>query len=333
MANYDGPNYLVVAKCFYNFECIRHTFSLPQPVQYYPAHLPGYPLLIRIFDLFIPGPWAMLIVTLLGSVFLTLISYHLFRMFLAADSSRWLALLLLVFPTRLLVLRHIGAPETWFLASTLASIYFFRNHRFVLSALFAALAQSLKSPGVLLLAAYALIAAHQLYQTRNIIAIIKRYFVFLLVPLTIVIIFSFYQYTIGDFWAYFHSGDNFHLSFFPYSVFLSFRSWINTIWLEDIVYIFLLAFLALKQLYLKYKFDIVFIYPLIFTLASIFVAHRDISRYIAPVYPFVFLAFAPYLTRKSSKVVFLLLLPAFLLYAINFIVGNTTPIADWTPYL
>ncbi|MBU3935557.1 hypothetical protein KJ909_02690, partial [Patescibacteria group bacterium] len=75
------------------------------------------------------------------------------------------------------------------------------------------------------------------------------------------------------------------------------------------------------------------LYPAIFTLATLFVAHRDISRYLAPVYPFIFLAFPKFLTRPSTKIVFLLLLPALILFAVNFVTQNTAPIADWAAYL
>ena len=135
------------------------------------------------------------------------------------------------------------------------------------------------------------------------------------------------------FWAYFHSGDNIHLSLIPYSVFLSRNTWVNTIWLEDVIYIFGLSFVALFALYRRFKLKISFIFPFLFTLATVFVGHRDISRYIAPVYPFILLAFGRYLTKKSFRLVFLLLIPAVLLYALNFVAGNAAPIANWAPYL
>jgi hypothetical protein len=62
------------------------------------------------------------------------------------------------------------------------------------------------------------------------------------------------------------------------------------------------------------------------------VAHRDISRYLAPVYPFLFIAYGKMLSSKPAKTIFIILLPAIFLYALNFIIGNTAPIADWTPY-
>ena len=78
-ANYDGPNYMIIAKCGYNRDCIRQQFSLPLPLEYYPAHLPAFPLLIKIFFIFLTTPKAMLLVCLLGSVFFTLSSFYFFK--------------------------------------------------------------------------------------------------------------------------------------------------------------------------------------------------------------------------------------------------------------
>jgi hypothetical protein len=162
---------------------------------------------------------------------------------------------------------------------------------------------------------------------------LSKYYVFLLIPLSVILIFLYYQAQTGNFLAYFQSGDNHHLYSLPYMVFVSNLSWIGSIWLEEIIYIYLLVFFGIYRLYKKHNFDIVTIFPLVFTLATIFVGHRDISRYLSPVYPFVLLSYSKVLTNKTAKVFFLLLLPAIFLYAINFVIGNTTPVADWSPYL
>jgi len=47
VANYDGPLYLVVAKTFYNAAQISQNFAFSLPIQYYAAHFPLFPLLIR----------------------------------------------------------------------------------------------------------------------------------------------------------------------------------------------------------------------------------------------------------------------------------------------
>ena len=86
-------------------------------------------------------------------------------------------------------------------------------------------------------------------------------------------------------------------------------------------------------LFKKYKLDIITVFTALFVLSTLLVSHRDISRYIAPVYPFIILAFAKFLNKKTTKIIFLLLVPAIILFAINHIAGNIAPIADWLPYL
>lgn len=332
-ANYDGPNYMVISKCGYNKNCIGPNFSLPQSLEYYPAHLPAFPILIKLFNNFTTGPKAMLFSTLLGSIFLSIVLFEFFKLFIDSKKSFWLTVLFLFFPARFLVLRLIGAPETWFLATTITSILFFKKDKIWFSAIFAALAQSFKSPGILLLASYGIIAIYELIKSKDLKKVFRKYFPFILVPITVVLIFYLYFLQTGNFWAYFQSGDNFHLNFLPYLVFISTKSWINTIWLEDVVYIFLLAIYGVYKLIKKYKFDIVAIYPLVFLVATLLVAHRDISRYIAPVYPFLLLSYQKQLNKKSLKIILILLIPAIILFTINFICGNTAPISDWTNYL
>jgi Gpi18-like mannosyltransferase len=332
-ANYDGPNYMVIAKCGYNKDCIGPNFSLPLPLEYYPAHFPAYPTLIKIFNNFTTGPKAMIFSTLLGSIFLSLILFELLKLFTKPQKAFWLSTVFLFFPARFFILRQVGAPETWFLATTLASIFFFKKDKFWLSAIFAGAAQAFKSPGVLLLASYGIIAIYDLIKGKNFGQVFKKYFPFILVPITILLTFYLYKLQTGNFFAYFHSGDNFHLNKLPYLVFISTKSWINTIWLEDIIYIFLIAIYGVYRLIKKYKFDIITVYSLVFLIATLLVAHRDISRYIAPIYPFLLLAYKKPLNKKPVKIILLLLIPAIILYAINFVCGNTAPISDWTNYL
>ncbi|MDD4027191.1 MAG: hypothetical protein PHO75_03300 [Candidatus Shapirobacteria bacterium] len=331
--NYDGPNYMIVAKCGYHKDCIGPNFSLPQPLEYYPAHLPGYPILINFVSNFTSTPKAMLLVTLFGSVFLSLILFEFLKLFIKEKTAFWLSILFIFFPGRLFVLRQIGAPETWFLATIIASIFYFKKDKYLIAAIFAAIAQSLKSPGILLFASYGIVAIYELIKNKDFIGVFKKYFWFILTPITIFTIFNLYRLQTGDFWAYFNSGDNFHLNKLPYLVFISTKSWIGTIWLEEIIYIYLFAIYGVFLLFKKYKFDIVPVFTALFTLATLLVSHRDISRYISPVYPFLLLAFAKTLNKKSFKIIILILIPAILLYAINYVTGNVAPIANWAPFL
>ncbi len=332
-ANYDGPNYLIIAKCGYNPDCIGTTFSQPLPLEYYPAHFPGYPLLIKLFDLVLPGWWAMLMVNFFATTALIPIFYFLLKD-LKVKGATWLAILALFLPARMVILRSVGAPETLFLTTILASIYFFRKEKYLASGLFLAAAQVTKTPAIILFGAYLItIFLNDLWGKKKIeIKKLLKYWPLILGPLAILPIFLTYQQQTGDFFAYFHSGDNFHLVFPPYQTFISSRSWLGDFWLEDIIYLYFLGGIAITQLYKKYKKDIIFIFPTLFYLATLFVVHRDLSRYSSPLYPFFILAFAPFLNKKEFKVVFFLLLPAIYLYTINFINYNLAPIADWGPY-
>jgi hypothetical protein len=324
---------MVIAKCGYLKNCIATKFSLPQPLEYYPAHFPGFPLLIKYFGLYTSTPKAMLIVSLLGSVGLTLAMYQLFKNYLGSSSAYYLSLVGLFFPARLLVLRLVGAPETLFIATTIFSILLFQKQKYLFSAIMAGLAMTLKSPGVILFMAYLCMAIFDYVKNQKTVEVINKYFIYLVGPVIVGLIFYFYFLETGDFLAYFHSGDNIHLNLLPYSVFISNHTWINTIWLEDVIYIFITAMVGLKMLFSKYRFNLIFVYPFLFTLATIFVGHRDISRYLAPAYPFLLLGFNQFFLQKGTKYIVWLIFPAIILYAVNFIIGNTAPISDWTPYL
>jgi hypothetical protein len=339
-ANYDGPNYIVIAKCWYEKSCIGTNYSLPLPLEYYPAHFPGYPLIIKAVDIFLPGWWAMLTVTVISTIAMTTI-FFLFLKHLKIKNPAWLATILLFLPARLLVLRSVGAPETLFVFAIIFSIFMFKKEKYLLSGLGLAMAQITKSPAILLFIAYAIsigaknlpaVVKERKSRWNQIISVFKKYWPIALGPLAILPVFFFYQLKTADFWAYFNSGDNFHLFFPPFQSFVSSQSWLGDFWLEDIVYIYLIGGLAVLYLIKKYRWDIVSVFPTIFYLSTLLVAHRDISRYSVPLYPFWIIAFAAFLNKREFKIIFFILLPAIYLYATNFINYNVSPIADWAPY-
>jgi len=329
-SNFDGPNYIAVAKCWYDKACLAKNFSLPLPLEYYPAHFPGYSLIVKAFSLFLAGWWAMLAANLLTTITMAIAFYQLLKQ-LKIKKPLWLTTILLFLPARILILRTVGAPETLFISATLISIIFFRKKEYFKSAIFLSIAQLTKSPAIILLAAYGLnIFLTDKFDFKK---WLKKW-PLILGPLTIIGVFYFYYLQTGDFWAYFNSGDNFHIFFPPFQAFIGSQSWLGgDFWLEDIIYIYLIGGVAILSLIKKYKNDIIALFPALFYLSTLFVAHRDISRYSAPIYAFWIIAFAPYLKKKEFKVMFFIILPAIFLYAINFITYNVAPVADWTPYL
>lgn len=346
--DYDGPNYLIIAKTWYNQDLIRTQFSLPTPVEYYPAHLPGYPLTIALFDFFLPGPWAMLISTLTFTA-LTIVSFYLLlEKFKLSENSFWLSLVFLVLPARWVAVKAVGSPEPLFIFALLASFYFFKkallkiNHyqEFPLvdlfwAGIFGGLAQITKSPGILLFIGYGVYFVWEASKNQKrdyFKEVFKPLFSLLLIPFSALAIFAFYRIQTGNFLAYFHSGDNFHLVFPPFQGFAAGRSWLGDFWREDMVWQYLLGALTVVLLIKQKLYDLAS-FAVVFFTATLFVAHRDLARYSLPLVPFSLIAFDKFIQKKEFKIALLIILPAIYLYAFNFIAGNVAPLSDWAPYL
>lgn len=352
--NYDGPNYLVISKTWYQPDLIAKTFSLPQPLEYYPAHLPAYPLSIGVVNWFLPGPWAMLLSTTLFSGLAVVAFYLLLYKFKLSTNPFWLSFVFLLFPARWVTVKAVGSPEPLFLFAIIASFYFFKSAfdkvennlwskkkivwvDLLLAGVFGALAQVTKSPGVLLFAGYLLyLIIREIGVIGEIRVKARRYFIntlpLTLIPLSALLIFWFYKVQTGDFLAYFHSGDNFHLYFPPFQAFSATRAWLGDFWREDMVWQYLIGAMTGVWLYKQKRYDLFAFSGLFFT-STLFVAHRDLARYSLPLLPFSLIAFDSLLQKKEFKIALLIILPAVYLFAINFISGNTAPVADWTPYL
>ena len=74
------------------------------------------------------------------------------------------------------------------------------------------------------------------------------------------------------------------------------------------------------------------IYVLTYVTASIFIAHRDISRYVLPIVPFVLIAFEKVITTKEFKIVLAIMLLGIYLYSQNFLLQNTAPFPNLEYY-
>jgi len=337
LLNFDSLNYIIVAKTWYQPEQINNLFpSIAEPARYFPAHFPLYPALIWLFTQ-IPAinyPYASIIVTLLSSLLALLAFYFLAKLLLDKKKALALSLVFLIFPSRWLVVRAVPSPEPLFLAAVLGSILFFKRKNYGKSAILAILAQTIKSPGVLLAGSLGLVTLIKIYQERSQIKkAFKKYWPILITPTGLLAVFFLYHLTIDNFFAYFKTGDNIHLYWPPFQVFNYLEEWVKTIWLEDIIFLYLTGFILILKLWEKYRFDILSIFPSIFFLSILFISHRDISRYFLPAIPCLLIGGEKLFTSKKFHIGLAILWPALFLYAINFISFNTMPLADWTPYL
>lgn len=332
--NFDGLEYIIIAKTFYKPELIT---PLPQslPAIYFASHFPGFSILISIFAPILGFLKSMLFISLVSTIFSVWAFYFLVKNFKLSPHPLFLSLLFLMLPARWLVVHSVGASEPTFIFFVITSIYFFMKavsqplpaiNYIWLSVIFAAAAQLTRPPGILLAIAVGVYILWQSY-IRGSFTYLLRFLPFSMVPLTLLGIFYLYGQTYGDFFAYFHSGDNIHLTFPPFQVFNKHQFWVGDIWLEDIVYIFILGLLG-GMLLIKQKLYPLAFFVLTYLTASIFVVHRDISRYILPITPFVLIAFEKVLTSKEFKIILPFILLAIYLYAQNFILANVAPIPN-----
>lgn len=338
--NFDGANYIIIAKSLYQEQIIS---AMPQslPHTYFAAHFPFYSLMILVFAPFIGFLKSMLFV----SVFFTLLSvwafYFLVRDFKLTNHPLWLSLLFLVLPARWLIVHSVGSAEPTFIFFTIAALYYFlkfeekRNYwDITIAGLFGLLAQWTRPPGILLFMAFGVYFIWRAYNKNIIkwisetISISFKHLPLALIPIGLLAVFGLYGIVYKDFFAYFHSGDNIHLVFPPYQVFNINQFWVGTIWLEDVLYVYMFGLLAGIMLLKNPVTRILGIYTLTYVGASLFVAHRDISRYTLPVFPFALIAFQKLLVSREFKIVFWILLLGIYLYSQNFILQNTAPITN-----
>ncbi|MBI1863890.1 hypothetical protein HYS03_01640 [Candidatus Woesebacteria bacterium] len=339
VANYDGPLYMVVAKTFYNASQIEHSFSFNLPVIYYAAHFPFFPFLIRIFSLILVMPYAMLVVSLLSSFICLFFFYKFIRDYVSNQDALFLTFAFSVFPARFLIVRSVGSPEPLFVGAIIASIYYFKRKNYLLASIWGVVAQITKSPAILLFVSYLLaigLPAGKRLIISNFGKTVSRlnflFILVLLIPLSLVGVFFLYKFSLGDFFSYFHSGDNIHLFFPPFEIFNYAQPWVNTHWLEEIIFVYLLGFLGIATLW-KEKDKTLFWFVAVFFFSTIFVSHRDLIRYSLPIVPFLYAAFSKYLVKREFKLAILFLLVPIYLFSLAFISNNVMPISDWAPFL
>ena len=362
--HFDGPLYIIPAKTGYNpeaFKKIDREPTLPHDPLYYSAHLPLYPLSIHLGSFIVGYLKSMIGVTLLSTILLSWFFYFMLKKLSLTNHPLLLTSLFLFLP-RFLVVRSVGSPEPLFLLFIIGSLYFFERKNYLYAGLLGGLAAMTKTPGILLFPAYILVLFEALllsfraegeksrsvsrfarFLSRNTLlrndkldseAIFEwnwKYLYLLLIPLGLLIVFSIYYIQYNDFFAYFHSGDNIHL-FFPYSVFDASSPWIGSAWLEDILFYFALYISTMVILW-KSHYRSFFYFGFVFLTATLFVQHRDISRYSLPLWPLACIAFEQILTSKKALIVGSILIVGIYMYAWNFLGSNVMPISEWLPFL
>lgn len=357
--NWDGPLYIIPAKTLYDKS---HEVAQSRPLGlspiYFSAHFPLYPLTIRALAPLLGYTNAMLFSTMIAAGILFNFFYFVVKKFNLSNKPFILTLVFMIFTPRLLVARSVGSPEPLFILLILMSFYFFAQKKYAIAAVTGSLGILTKSPGGLLFFTYALYAAFEYKRTRK---FELSWLWFLLIPITFVGLCFFYKQQIGDFWAYFHSGDNIHLLFPPYQAFNYQALWVGTGWLEDILFVYLFYGLTTMHLvptgdslhtfnrlvqFLKLEMNkivfgeeheriklVFFYFSVLFFAAIISVQHRDIARYSLPLLPIALITFEKFFTSRKFLIVLIIILPAIYAFAWNFMLTNAAPITEWSMFM
>ena len=325
---WDGPSYVIAAQSLYvPSEAVKFN-SIQSPdirldFTFLPAHFPLYPLLVRSFS-FIGYYQSMLMISLFFSL-ATLTVFYLLARQLKLPHPLLLTLPMILLPPRWFIISHTGSSEPMFFFFVLASLLFYFRRSPWLSAISGSLALITRPQGALLGLAYLFIASIDLYHSKDLRLIFRRYSPYLLIPLSLLLVFTYYQRQTGDFWAFFSAISIFHhfkLALFPTFNFGALN--IETFWQEaNAIYYFLYLAAIIKLFFLKHwQLGIL---GIIFYLPLLFLQHEDISRYALPLMPLAFIAFSKVISTRSFNLAALLSAPAIFLYVTNFILYNRAP--------
>ncbi len=328
--NYDGPLYIIPAKTAYSPLAIQKIgLELPLPPKYFAAHLPLYPAFIALLGPALGYLKSMITVNLFFTVILGLFFYYFLKRLKLSRNPLLLTTVFMFLP-RFYIVRSVGAPESLFILLILLSLFFFEQEKFWWAGVFGGLAVMTRTPGVLLFAGYALTFLEKYVRSKKFEW--QNYLAICLIPLGLFLVFLLYWKQYGDFFAYFNGGGDLHPILYPFAAFNALAKWVRSAWLEDIVFYFFIY--ALSLFYLRdLKYRSLYYFAIVYFVALLFVQHRDIARYGLPLWPLAVIAFDKFFTSRKFGYALIIVLPGIYLYALNFILSNVMPVANWKPFL
>ena len=193
---WDGPNYLTVAHGLYRIEPDNPLLAYVYTPVFFASYLPFYPILVRALA-WAGYEHALLLVSLLATVVAVLLFYRLARDVWKLPSPEFLALVFLFLPPRWVLYRSVGASEALYIATTLASLWFFERGRVGRASVAAGLAALTRISGLMIAPAYAVVLIRQRrYRALAWLA---------LIPAGLLGYFVFCAIRFGDFFAYFRA--------------------------------------------------------------------------------------------------------------------------------
>jgi Gpi18-like mannosyltransferase len=326
--NWDGPSYILAAISLYDPQVAYdnnfiNSGDIRPDWTWLPAHFPLYPLLIRsVASIGVGYFQSMLLVSVMFTLFAYLAMYELLKYLKISKYPLLLTLPFIYLSPRWFTVSHVGGTESMFLFFVIMFLLYVAKGRHTVAALYIGLAQLTRPHAAFFGIGMAIIALVQLIRTRDLRTVVRTYYPYLIMPVAILAIFSFYRLQTGNFWAFFDAISlTKNLQSIPFRTFSFPASNIETFWQEVNAYDYVLYLGAALFMFKKklWQFGVI---ALTFFIPLIFLQHSDISRYAIPLLPFAFIAYSEVIEKKEFTWATILMSPAIMMYAINFMDHN-----------
>jgi len=324
--NWDGPSYVLAAMSMYKPNIAYannfiHSGDITPNWTWLPAHFPLYTLAIKVFS-FMGYFQSMLFVSVIFTLFSYLALYELLNHLKVSKYPLLLTLPFIFISPRWFTVSHIGSSESMFVFFVIMFLLFFSKSNHKIAAIFIALAQATRPQGVFFGLGLAIVAFIELLKSKDIVKTFSTYWYYLSVPLTLLLVFTFFKIQTGDFFAFFSAISlTKNLQSLPFQTFTFPSPNVETFWQEVNAYDYVL-FLGACLFMFKKNFWKYGILSLAYFFPLIFIHHGDISRYAIPLLPFAFIAYSEIIEKKEFTWATILMSPAVMMYAINFMDHN-----------
>ncbi len=324
--NWDGPSYILAAISLYDPQVAYdnnfiHSGDIRQDWTWLPAHFPLYPLLIRAFSFLGYFP-AMLLVSVGFTLLVYLAFYELIKSLKITQHPLLVTLPLIFLSPRWFIVSHVGGTESMFLFFVIMFLRYLAKKDHFRAGIFIALAQLTRPHAAFFGSGLVILALIDLWRSKSLVRVIKTYYPYLLMPISILLVFSFYKLQTGNFWAFFDSINlTKNLQSIPFKTFSFPASNIETFWQEVNAYDYVIYLGACLLMFRKklWRYGVL---GLTYFVPLIFLQHSDISRYAIPLLPFAFIAYSEMIEKREFTWATLLMSPAIMMYAINFMDHN-----------
>jgi Gpi18-like mannosyltransferase len=314
---WDGPLYVIVSKTFYAVDNPLYAAS-GLWASYFAALLPLYPFTIMLLSPF--GSFeAMILSTIIFSCAAALVFYQIVKEFGISENPLLFTLFFCFFPLRWFLYRNVGASEPLFVFLCLTTIYFLKKGQPKYSVISASLATLTRIFGIVLFPV--ILASLALKKELN----LKNLLLSLMIPASLLLLFSYYAVSFGDFFAYFSvNGGTIHEPFYIMMTLLNH-------YFEELYGILIIGYaigaVALWERGEKEMSLFILFYLPVITL----IAHGDASRYMIPMAPFALIGFERVFPRNKLIFICIIILAAFLslIYAWTLIPLNPMPLETY----